>query len=138
VHHPFEGVQDRVAIEVSPRRGLIPRWRFVLPHDYASVRTWGVGAPGGGPVNARVKRPVQSGPTRLVNGPAVIWFGGHDVLSSRLSAYLVFEGEPPHYLAFGQAEEPGGPPHRLEGISFGAYQHPAHPHVHAEEKMPGS
>jgi hypothetical protein len=64
----------------------------------------------------------------MVNGPRVIWFGGHDVLSSRLSAYVVFEGEPPHYLAFGQADEPGGPPAKIEGISFAAHQHGPHTH----------
>ena len=128
VYHPYEGVPDRAAVEVSPRRGLLPRWRFVVPHDYKSVKAWGVGPPGGGQFSPEVKRPVHSGPTQLVNGPAVIWFGGHDVLSSRLSAYLVFEGEPPHYLAFGDADEPGGPPRRLEGITFAAHHHPPHPH----------
>ena len=124
VYHPFEDVPERAAVEVSPRRGLIARWRFVVPQGYKGVRAWGVGAPGGGPLNTDVKRPVESGPTQLVNGPAVIWFGGHETLSSRLSAYLVFEGEPPHYLAFGEADEPGGPPLRLEGITFSAHDHP--------------
>jgi hypothetical protein len=125
VHHPFEGVPGRAAIEVSPRRGLLPRWRFVVPHDFTSVVRWGVGAPGGGEVTVEVLRPVKSEPTQLVNGPLVVWFGGHDVLSSRLSAYLVFDGHPPHYIAFGQADQPGGPPLRLEGISF-ANHHPGH------------
>jgi hypothetical protein len=128
VYHPFEGLPERAAVEVSPRRGLLPRWRFVVPHDYKGVTAWGVGPPGGGPVNTGVKRPVNGGPTVLVNGPAVVWFGGHDALSSRLSAYLVFEGDPPHYLAFGEADEPGGPPRRLEGITFSPHDHPAHSH----------
>ena len=84
--------------------------------------TWGVGAPGGGPVNPSVKRPIEEGPVDLVNGPRVYWFGGHDTLSSKLSAYLVFEGDPPNYLAFGQSDDPGGPPKRLEGITFGRHQ----------------
>ena len=131
VYHPFGGIETRAAVEVAPRNGLLARWRFVIPHDYKSVRSWGVGPPGGGPIDEAVRRPVRSGPTRLVNGPAVIWFGGHEVLSSKLSAYLVFDGEPPHYLAFGQADEPGGPPHRLEGISFGTDPHqPPHEHDH--------
>ena len=125
VHHPVDGVEDRVAVEVSPRRGLLPRWRFVVPAEWESLLTWGVGEPGGGPINPSVKRPVEGGPVNLVNGPRVWWFGGHETLSSRLSAYLMFEGEPPHYLAFGQADEPDGPPTRLEGITFG--QHDAHP-----------
>jgi hypothetical protein len=126
VYHPYGGEPGRAAIEVSPRKGLAPRWRFVLPVDYAGVKSWGVGQPGGGHTIAEARRPVHSGPTRITNGPAVVWFGGHDVLSSRLSAYLVFEGDPPHYLAFGEANEPGGPPHKLEGVSFAA--HGPHPH----------
>lgn len=128
VYHPFEGVADRAAVEVAPKTGLLSRWRFVVPDDYPSVKSWGVGPPGGGPISVDVKRAVKSGPTRLVNGPSVVWFGGHDVLSSQLSAYLVFEGAPPHYMAFGQAEEPGGPPHGLEGITFSAHHHPSAPH----------
>ena len=128
VYHPFEGVPARAAVEVAPKRGLVPRWRFVVPHDYQGVKSWGVGAPGGRQISPEVKRAVRSGPTRLVNGPTVIWFGGHEALSSKLSAYLIFEGEPPHYLAFGQADEPGGPPRRLEGITFAAHGHPPQPH----------
>ena len=128
VHHPVDGVEDRVAVEVSPRRGLLPRWRFVVPAEWESLLTWGVGEPGGGPINPSVKRPVEGGPVNLVNGPRVWWFGGHETLSSKLSAYLMFEGEPPHYLAFGQADDPGGPPNRLEGITFGRHQvHPGGP-----------
>ncbi len=127
VYHPYGDSPDLAAVEVSPKRGLLPRWRFVIPHDYTAVRSWGVGPPGGGPIDEAVTRPVKSGPTRLVNGPAVVWFGGHEALSSRLSAYMVFDGPPPHYLAFGQADVPGGPPLRLEGISFGVHQ-PPHSH----------
>lgn len=122
IHHPIDGVEDRVAVEVAPHRGLLPRWRFVVPAEWDGVVTWGVGRPGGGPVNPSVKRPVEEGPVDLVNGPRVYWFGGHDTLSSKLSAYLVFEGDPPNYLAFGQADDPGGPPNRLEGITFGRHQ----------------
>ncbi|MEX0762999.1 MAG: hypothetical protein WD208_06960 [Dehalococcoidia bacterium] len=127
IHHPFDGVPERVAVEVSPWRGLLPRWRFVLPADFQGAKLWGVGPPGGGPVQTDVKREAQGGPVTLIDGPTVVWFGGHESLSPKLSAYLVFEGEPPHYLAFGQAEDPGAPPKRLEGISFGQ-SHPDHPH----------
>jgi hypothetical protein len=66
----------------------------------------------------------------MTNGPLVVWFGGHESLSSTQSAFLVFEGEAPHYVAFGQAESVGGPPSNLEGISFGD-DHPTHPHDHS-------
>jgi len=126
IHHPFEGIEDRVAVEVAPWQGLLPRWRFVVPGEFNGVARWGIGPPGTGNIDENVKRPAKGGPTQMVNGPLVVWFGGHESLSTKQSAYLVFEGEPPHYVAFGQAEDDGGPPGTLEGISFGD-NHPAHP-----------
>jgi hypothetical protein len=125
IHHPFGDAGDEVAVEVAPHTGLLPRWRFVIPGSYTGVTRWGVGEPNGGSIEPEVRNPVEGGPVQLVNGPEVIWMGGLDALSSRKSAYLVFKGEPPHYVAFGQAEEPDGPPGALEGVSFG--DHPMHP-----------
>lgn len=125
IRHPFEGIADRVAVEVSPRNGLLPRWRFVVPADYEGVVTWGVAPPGADSIDhSSVRRPVSEGPVQLQNGPEVVWMGGHKPLSPTLSAVLVFEGDPPHYLAFGQAETPGGPPMRLEGVYFQSHAHP--------------
>ena len=125
VHHPFEGIDDRVAVEVAPWKGLLPRWRFVVPGDFKGVARWGIGPSGTGEIDENVKRPAKEGPVQMMNGPVVVWFGGHESLSTEQSAYLVFEGEAPHYVAFGQAENVGGPPGDLEGISFG--DHPVHP-----------
>lgn len=125
IHHPFGDDGDEVAVEVSPKSGLLPRWRFVTPGSYTDVVRWGVGAPGGGPIDTDVRNPVEGGPVQLVNGPEVRWMGSVEALSSSKSAYLVFKGEPPHYVAFGQAEEPDGPPGALEGLSFG--DHSEHP-----------
>ena len=125
IHHPYGPDGDEVAVEVAPLSGLLPKWRFVLPGDYEGVTRWGTGPSNGGEVSTDVRGPVQGGPVQLVNGPVVIWFGGLDPLSSRKSAYMVFKGDPPHYVAFGQAEEPEGPPGALEGVSFG--DHPMHP-----------
>ena len=71
--------------------------------------------------------PLRHGPVQLTDGPEVEWLGGHNPLSSSLSAYIVIDGDPPHYLAFGQADEPEAPPSSLEGIYFNAHQAP-HPH----------
>ena len=131
VHHPFEGVEDRVAVEVAPWKGLLARWRFVVPGDFKGVIRWGVGPAGTGDIDEDVKRPVKDGPLKMVNGPEVLWFGGHESLSSKQSAYLVFQGEAPHYVAFGQADVVGGPPGNLEGISFGS-EHPEHPGAHGD------
>jgi hypothetical protein len=131
IHHPFEGVEDRVAVEVAPWRGLLPRWRFVVPGDYKGPTKWGIGPAGSGEIDEDVKRPAKDGPIQMVNGPLVVWFGGHESLSTKQSAYLVFDGEPPHYVAFGQAQAVAGPPDQLEGISFG--DHPTHPGGHIDE-----
>ncbi len=129
VHHPFEGIEGRAAIEVAPWSGVLPRWRFVIPANYEGLVRWGVGEPDGGSVEFEaVRRPVKDGPTQLVDGPEVVWVGGHNPLSTALSAYIVIDGDPPHYLAFGQAEEPDAPPTSLEGIYFAA--HYPHPHEH--------
>ena len=129
IHHPFGESENGVAVEVAPKTGLLPRWRFVIPADFTGVVTWGSGPPDGGPVDPNVRNPAHGGPVQLVNGPEVIWFGGLNPLSSTSSAYLVFEGDPPHYVAFGQAEKTDGPPGAMEGISFG--DHPEHPGEHA-------
>jgi hypothetical protein len=133
IHHPFGENGDEVAVEVGPWDGLLARWRFVVPAGYTGVTRWGVGPANGGPVETNLRGTAEGGPVQLVNGPEVIWFGGVEALSSRKSAYLVFKGDPPHYIAFGQAEDPEGPPGALEGISFG--DHPTHPtlggHPHA-------
>lgn len=128
IHHPFEGIHDRAAIEVSPWNGLLPRWRFIIPSDYEGVVRWGVGPPGATDISFEaVRRPLRHGPVQLTDGPEVEWLGGHNPLSNSLSAYIVIDGDPPHYLAFGQADEPEAPPSSLEGIYFNAHQSP-HPH----------
>ena len=115
----------RAAIEVAPWSGLLPRWRFVIPADYEGVVTWGIGPPGAAEVSFdAVRRPTRHGPVQLTDGPVVEWLGGHNPLSPSLSAYLVIDGDPPHYLAFGQSEEPDAPPASLEGIYFAAHEHP--------------
>ena len=126
IHHPYKNLKETVAIEVAPKKGLIPRWRFVVPQDFDGILKWGSGPSDGGEVDINVKNPSHGGPVQLINGPEVIWFGGIIPLSSKISAYLVFEGSPPHYVAFGQADDVDGPPKTMEGISFG--EHADHPH----------
>ncbi len=128
IHHPVDGIKDRVAVEVSPWNGLLPRWRFIIPADYDGMVRWGVARSGSDdPDHEAVRRPVTSEPVQLMDGPDVKWVGGHNPLSaSSLSAVFVFQGEPPHYLGFGQAAEPDGPPASVEGIYFQAHHH-SHP-----------
>lgn len=98
--------------------------------------TWGVGAPNGEPIEDQLRDEASGGPTQLMNGPEVVWFGAAERLSaSNRAAYLVFHDPPPHYVSFGEAEGPGEPPQTLEGISFGdshdqlAHAHDQHDHA---------
>ena len=129
VHHPIDGKEDRAAVEVGPWTGLLPRWRFVVPAEFDRVVRWGVGPAGSGDFSqSDVRRPVGGENVQLQDGPTVDWMGGHNPLSKKLSAFLVFDGDPPHWMAFGQADDPDGPPTNLEGIYFAAHPppHPAH------------
>lgn len=135
VHHPYNGVENHVAVEVRPHFGFVRDWRFVLPSEYEGVVKWGVGKPGGLPIEGELRGVATGGPTQLLNGPDVVWFGATERLSaSNRSAYLVFNDPPPHYVSFGEAEGPEDPPQTLEGISFGdshdqlANAHDGHDH----------
>ena len=123
IYHPYEDVEERVCVEVNAWRGLLYRWRFIIPHDYKGIVKWGVGKSGTGILNDSIKSKIQNGPVKMINGPTVLWFGGNESLSTELSAYLVFEGEPPQYISFGQAREVDGPPYELEGITLGNNTH---------------
>ena len=96
IHHPFENIHHRAAIEVAPWSGLLPRWRFIIPSDYEGMVRWGVGPPGATEISLEdVRRPVRHGPVQLTNGPEVEWLGGHNPLSNSLSAYIIIDGDPP-------------------------------------------
>ncbi len=113
-------MENHVAVEVRPHSGFVRHWRFVLPSDYEGVVQWGVGEQNGEPIGDRLRGEASGGPTQLLNGPDVVWFGAAERLSaSSRSAYLVFNDPPPHYVSFGEAEGPEDPPKTLEGISFG-------------------
>jgi hypothetical protein len=101
-----------------PWKGLIPKWRFVLPSEYTGLLKWGITTPGTNKIDENVLRPIKNGPVKLVDGPTVIWFGGHKPLSTTRAGIIVLKQPVPHYVAFGESEEPEGPPNSLEVISF--------------------
>ena len=43
--HPFDN-DSTLGVEVMPWKGLIPRWRFVLPSEYNGLIKWGIIVPG--------------------------------------------------------------------------------------------
>jgi len=124
--HPFDN-DSTLGVEVMPWKGLIPRWRFVLPSEYNGLIKWGIIIPGTYNVDENVLRPIENGPTQLIDGPNVIWFGGHKPLSINLAAIIILKVPPPHYIAFGSSENQNDPPKSLEIISFDDDKlHPPH------------
>ena len=102
-------------------------WRFVLPSEYNGLIKWGIIIPGTYNVDENVLRPIENGPTQLIDGPNVIWFGGHKPLSINLAAIIILKVPPPHYIAFGSSENQNDPPKSLEIISFDDDKlHPPH------------
>ncbi len=71
IHHPYSNNGNHVAVEVAPKKGLITRWRFVIPERYQSAVEWGVGPPGIGPVGNNIKDRASGGPVTLVGGPTI-------------------------------------------------------------------
>lgn len=110
---------------MRPLSGLLPRWRFVLPADFDGVVRWGMGETNmPATLRTAIRGISQSdGAVQLTDGPKVIWFGALEPLSVKVSAYLLFRGNPPHYVMFGQATSPQSPPQKLEGITFGDTHH---------------
>ncbi len=126
IHHPIDGIPDRVCVEVSPKKGLLARWRFVLPGYFGKPLKWGTSKSNHpNQIKECPRGAIEGGPVKLKDGPIVLWFGALEPLSRRSSAYLVFEGTTPDYIMFGQADSTDAPPTSLEGILFerGAKSH---------------
>ena len=68
IYHPYEDVEKRVCVEVNAWRGLLYRWRFIIPHDYKGIVKWGVGKSGTGIIKDSIKS------TKLANG-RLLFFG---------------------------------------------------------------
>jgi hypothetical protein len=78
-------------------------WRFAVPSS-TSVVAWGHGPAGGGPISGIGTLTVEGG-TGNMNGVPVSWFGAGDKLSPGSSAYVVFNGTLPDFVAFGLASD---------------------------------
>lgn len=129
IHHGAQGHPDWLVVEVAPWKGLLPRWRFVLPAEYDGVVGWGQGDTNRKDEFQPVSdaKTARGGPVQMINGPRTVWFGGLDPLSNSSSAFLVLK-TPPHYVMFGQAPTPVSPPGSMEGITFAADE--THDHGH--------
>lgn len=127
IYHPFGPNNDLVCVEVGVKKGLFPRWRFVIPQSYSKYYYWGFGKANepeniyANPIPKYYDHSVQ-----IEGGPIVQWFGTTKALSSKVSAYIILTPPMPHYIMFGQAESSEAPPGKLQGITFG--HHPAEGH----------
>ncbi len=129
IHHPFgsdesdesqQGNTVKVCVKVRPKKGLLPRWRFVVPADYTDILEWGTINTDADTdtVKTNLRGKVGGGPLKLLNGPEVRWMGAIEPISSDTYACIVFKGKPPDYIMFGQGDTPSAPPGALEGINF--------------------
>lgn len=112
VHQNYRGVATSTAIEVRPRFGELMYWRFAVPSS-ASVATWGYGPSGGGTLSGTLTMSIDGG-SGNINGIPITWFGAGDRLSPGISAYVVFNGALPDFVAFGVASEARGQPGPVE------------------------
>jgi hypothetical protein len=116
IHQGYGGASGSTAIEVRPRFGEIMYWRFALPVS-TPVAFWGHGPAGGGPVSGNRSNSIN-GAAGEMNGAPVTYFGAGDRLTPGISAYVVFNGALPDFVAFGLASEVFGPPGQMEIISL--------------------
>jgi len=112
VHEGYEGSPSLTAVEVRPRFGEVFYWRFVVPRD-CLISRWGHGPSGGGSLSCRTTDIVDRVSEKL-NNVEIRWFGAGDRLSPGTSAYVVFNGPLPGFIAFGLASDPFGEPGALE------------------------
>ena len=108
------------AIEVRPRFGQIPHWRFLVPKTARVIDC------GAGPAGGAVLEPMRlytmgeaEGREGHVNGVPIKWFGAGNALSPSVSAYVVFEGSLPEFVIFSPAREPFGNPDMEEYEGWG-------------------
>jgi hypothetical protein len=112
VHYSFQNQADLVAVEVRPRFGEVMFWRLGVPMGADRV-TWGSGPAGGkGPSGVSFSALIDA--KGIVQGSEVLWFGAADRLSPSVSAYVVFRGALPRFIAFGVADSALGLPTEAE------------------------
>jgi hypothetical protein len=101
VYRDYLGQAGQVAVEVRPRFGEVMFWRFAVPAEAKRSR-WGFGQANGGGMSA-IKVSALDNHTGSLNGSDVVVFGAADRLSPGTSAYVVFDGVLPRFVAFGLA-----------------------------------
>jgi hypothetical protein len=111
LHASYDTDPNMRAIEVRPRCERMQYWRFAVPKSIRIVR-WGQGPAGGGEIS-RVRFAESKGYGRY-EYTNVVWFGAANTVSNTESAYLVFSGPLPHFVCFGPAQSPHGPPGPME------------------------
>ena len=107
VHRNYGGIPSHVAVEVRPHFGTMMYWRLIVPAS-STVVAWGLGPAGGGAILGMTMMAVEGQLT--FQSTSCAFFGSGDALSPSVSAYVVFEGQPPSFVGFGQAQEPLGTP----------------------------
>ncbi len=117
LHHPYLGDNQLYAIEFHPRFGELRYWRIAHPSDGLDPVHRGTGPAGGAGVGGMLTEFVE-GNVEL-DGRQMKFFGAGNAISPGTSAYVVFQGGSPNFLAFGLTNEPFGIPRRWTPVRFG-------------------
>jgi len=117
LHHPYLGDNQLYAVEFRPRFGELRYWRIAYPSDGPGPVHRGTGPAGGGGVGGMLTECVE-GNVEL-EGRQMKFFGAGNPITPGTSAYVVFPGGNPNFLAFGVTNESFGIPRQWTPVRFG-------------------
>lgn len=111
IHSKYNGHEDRIAVEVRPKFKEIKGWRIGFPLSTKEyLREWGLGNANGGAISPPTVGYMEGITGIKTDNIDLIYYGGEDVLSSSISAYVVFEKKYPDFIFFAVAKGYMGPP----------------------------
>ena len=102
VHHPYGDDPDQFAVEIRPRFGELRYWRIAYPAGANLIKS-GVGPAGGGGVGGSLSEYLD-GEVQLLGRP-MKFVGAGSALTPGTSAYVVFSGTNPNFMAFSIANQ---------------------------------
>ena len=112
-----------IIIAVSPNKGLISKWKFIIPAEYIGIINWGISNKN---KTSNIRRPrgaIETPMIKLKDGQEVDLKGGIEPISNTKQATIILKSPAPHFLAFGFSEEEDSPPINIEGITFENHPH---------------
>ena len=112
-----------IIISVRPHKGLISKWKFIIPAEYIGIINWGISNKDKSSEINRPRGTIETPVIKLMDGQEVVLKGGTEPISSTKQATIILKSPAPHFLAFGFSEEEDSPPVNIEGITFEDHPH---------------